>query len=260
MKKKFLVIISVLLNAMLLQAASIPDDFNRADRAANGNGALIGANWVSSRGGWGIEDGRLIQNMSSTQGNAVLYNTALETISGNGTNFTVSLDVMALGLNAWAGMAFNFQDADNFYWFRYKGGASDWSLSRFVGGNSTHIASGRIDGTFSFNTDYTLKVNSSAAYTFSYEIKEAVTGLVLVSGTATDAKSSFTGGYAGVLQSTVGIKNSFDNFSVEVIPEPVTVGMLGFPAGAGAKDQEGLAPTARRPAWESAKHPCGNSA
>jgi hypothetical protein len=225
--KKLAVLYSVALHAASAWATVITDDFNRADVEITSRGPLIGPDWVRGNGGWGISNERLIQNMSSTQANSVLYNAALETISGGGANFTVSLDVMALGVDAWAGIAFNYQDVDHFYYFRFKGDAGHWALSRYASGKATPIASGTMAGTFALDTDYTLKVSSSEPFTFDYEIKETATGEVLVSGTAADSHASFTGGYAGVLQSNMGPnRNSFDNFRVEVISEPSTVGAL----------------------------------
>jgi len=80
MKKTFLVIVSVLSNAALLQAASFTDDFNRADQGLTGSGSLIGVTWVSSGGQWGISNQRLISEGAGTQ--PVLYNTAVNTVSG----------------------------------------------------------------------------------------------------------------------------------------------------------------------------------
>jgi hypothetical protein len=59
--KKRLAIISILLGASTVWAAQFTDDFNRADQGLTSNGSLLGATWVSSGGGSGIEDGRLFQ-------------------------------------------------------------------------------------------------------------------------------------------------------------------------------------------------------
>jgi len=216
--KKQIAIISLLLGASTVWAELVTDDFNRADQGLTSDGSQIGANWENSStlSKWGISHDRLISEAVGAGTQPVLYNTALSTVSGNGAKFTVSLDVMALSQNVWAGIAFNYQDENNFYWFRLKGGVNNWSLARFVDGAGEHMASGSITGDFAFDTDYTLTVSSSEAFTFDYEIKETATGEVLVTGNATDANSSFTGGYAGVLQSTTGPnRNSFDNFRVE---------------------------------------------
>ena len=226
--KKIAVVISVALNVSFAGAALITDDFNRANTALTSTGAMVGSNWHSSRttGGWGITDQKAVASM--TEANSVLYNSSLETISGNGTSFTLSLDVTAFG-PYWAGIAFNYQDPENFYWLRYKGDANNFSLVRFIDGTSQSIVNSTITGTFAADTAYTLTVSSSSAYKFVYEIKEAVGGAVQVSGTATDSDSAFTGGYAGIYQSTTGPgRNTFDNFSLNVIPEPATIGMLGF--------------------------------
>ena len=224
--KKFISIISLLLGASSAWATIITDDFNRADTGLNSSGATVGADWHSSRttGGWGITDQKVVASM--TEANTVLYNDTLETVSGGGTFFSLSLDVTASGVY-WAGVVFNYQDADNFYWLRYKGTASNYSLVRFIGGSAKNVIATTITGTFATNTAYTLTVASSNAYEFTYEIKETVGGSVMVSGTETDSESAFTGGYAGILQSTTGPgRNTFDNFSLEVIPEPTTLGLM----------------------------------
>ena len=212
--------VTVFLVALSVRAGvAITDHFNRADRSLTPDGALIGANWVSTGGLWGLKDQRLIQDTSSStaDGNSVLYNTAVSTVSGD--RFTVSLDVMALdkGINTWAGIVFNCLDVHNFYYFRYKANAGNYSLSRRVDSKISHMVNRSISGEFATNTDYTLTVSSSKAYTFDYEIRETLSGTVLVSGTITDANATWTSGYAGILQASRGsMINSFDNFSLMV--------------------------------------------
>ena len=209
----------------------VTDDFNRPDGGMNSTGATVGPDWHSSRttGQWGIVDQRVVANM--VEANSVLYNSVLETISGNGTNFTASLDVKAFGAY-WAGLAFNYQNPTNFYYFRYKGAASDYQMYRMEDGASVKLFGVTISGVFATNTDYTLTVASSNAYEFAYEIKETG-GAVLASGTTTDSASLFTGGYAGILQTSTGAdRNSFDNFSVTVGPE-IIPGYAGWAAGWG---------------------------
>jgi hypothetical protein len=226
--KKTAVIIGVALSISSAWATLVTDDFNRT-AAMNSTGQTIGTDWHSSRttGQWGITNQQVVANM--TEADSVLYNSSLETISGGGTNFTASLDVKALVNNAWAGLVFNYQNPTNFYYFRYKSGASNYAIARVVDGVAGNLVNLTITGTFATNTDYSVSVASSNAYEFAYEIKETVGGSVLVSGTATDSVSSFTGGYAGILQTTTGAgRHTFDNFSLEVIPEPATIGMLSF--------------------------------
>jgi outer membrane lipoprotein-sorting protein len=217
---KLAVIIGVALKAATVWSIVITDDFNRADQGLTSDGAQISANGENSStlSKWGISHGWLISETVGPAAQPVLSNAALSMVSGNGTNFTLTLDVMDLSGDAWAGVAFNYQDEKNVYWFRLKTGANNLSLVRFVGGFVERIAEGAITSDVALDTEHTLTVSSPEAFTFDYEIKETATGEVLVTGSATDANSSFTGGYAGVLQSTTGPKrNSFDNFRVEVI-------------------------------------------
>jgi hypothetical protein len=56
---------------------------------------------------------------------------------------------------------------------------------------------------------------------------------MMASGNVVDGNSNFTGGYAGFYQSdTGGAHARFDNFSLEVIPEPATLGMVAVLGGA----------------------------
>jgi hypothetical protein len=217
---KVKLVIGLLLSVSSAWAATVTDDFNRV-AAMNSTGATIGSDWHSSRttGQWGITNQQVVANM--TEANSVLYNSALETVSGGGTLFTLSLDVTTVAASAWGGIVFNYQNPTNFYWLRYKGNANNYSLVRMVNGATANIVNSTIGGTFALDTAYTLTVASSNAYEFAYEIKETVGGTVLKSGTAIDSVSSFTGGYAGILETTTGYgPHTFDNFSLNVYRTP----------------------------------------
>lgn len=194
------------------------DDFNRTDTLLDSDGRIIGTMWSNSRpdARWRIADGQLVAE--SGLGAAVLYNTSMKTISGNGTNFTLRADVQGLVANAWAGMVFNFKDALNYYYLRIKGNAPSYQMIRVVSGVETRLgAAGNLaEGVFSTNAAYTLKVSSSNAYEFSFMIADTATGAVVASGSRTDDASSFTGGYGGFQYHNTLDKARFDNFDLSL--------------------------------------------
>jgi hypothetical protein len=194
------------------------DDFNRADTLLSCDGRIIGDVWSNSRpdAKWGIADGQIVAE--SGLGAAVLYNTSLKTISGNGTNFTLRADIKGLVANAWAGMVFNFKDALNYYYLRIKGNAPSYQMIRVVSGVETRVgaAENLAAGVFSTNTAYTLKVSSSNVYEFFFTITDAATGAVVASGLRTDEAFSFTGGYGGFQYYNTLNKARFDNFDLSI--------------------------------------------
>lgn len=200
----------------------LADNFNRASSGMNSSGITVAPDWFSSRttGQWGITNRQVVANM--VEGNSVLYNDSFETSSGSGTGFTVNLDVTALTENSWAGVVFNYQDAGNFYFLRYKSDAANYVLARMNNGTIENLISSTLDsGVFSTDIGYTLTVSSEEAGHFSYRIKEPA-GAVLVEGTVADGSASpLTGGYAGLLQSSLGPnRHSFNNFSIETGSTP----------------------------------------
>jgi hypothetical protein len=199
--------------------AQVTDDFNREDTFLDETGESLGTKWHSSRAsaGWGIENGQV--SVKSSEPNSVLYNSSQKTMSGSGSSFTVSLDVTARTSPVWAGIVLHYQDADNYYCFRYKAEANNYALARMVDGDLVNLVNLTLEtGAFAVGKSYTLTVKSSDPYQFEYEIRETGES-ILATGVATDGNSSFTGGYAGILETTIGPnRNTFDNFSLEVVP------------------------------------------
>ncbi len=223
----------------------IKDDFTRPDTGLNAGNDFVDPGWKNSKVGssqWGVENQRVVANLASVDANTVLYNALLETVSGNGTNFTASLDVNIAG-SYWAGMAFHYQNPTNFYYLRYKGDATNYQMYRMVDGISSTLLNLTLPGgTFASGTDYTLTVISSNAYEFAYEIKETGSGTVMASGSVTDSLSSFSGGYAGILQTSVGLGcATYDNFSLESGAEALSgyaAWAAGWLADIGAEDED----------------------
>lgn len=236
--KKMMVIIAMVLCVSSVWAALINDNFNRTDTSYSTSGTTIGANWVNSMGTdtWKVSNSNLFVNSVSSPTHAILYNNALSTVSGGGTNFTLKADVSAGVANGWAGITFNYQNPTNYYQLRIKGNSSAYQLISVVNGANGTVMVNKTDATttFAVGTLYSLTVTSSDAYNFGFTITEVGSSTVLnLTTTAVDPNSLFAGGYAGLYTPTSNAADpdaKFDNFSLQVIPEPATIGMLGLGA------------------------------
>ena len=204
-------------------STTIADNFNRPDSPDSSDTSLIGPDWQqeSTTNKWLVNASTLASHASEKP--AALYNDALECISGNGTNFTLKMDVRAQAGSIWCGMGFNYQDKDNFYILRFKGGFDDWQLLRKVGGTLGVIAHGHAPQVFTSHSNfYTLTVKSSTPYDFDFTIRAAGSPEVLNSVTnGVDANGSFTGGYAVAYTDNTSFAAKFDNFRLTVATEAV---------------------------------------
>ena len=216
------VIISILLCTISARADSfehITDDFNR--KAGYSSKATLGTDvWANgcSAGQWGIVDGKASANPS--KGETLVYNKSLRTSSGNGCEFTLSAEVQQLVSNRYAGVVFNYQDASNYYTFRYKSGSGVYQVRRMVSGVDASVGNLKASGVvFGTDTAYILTIKSSEAYNFNVSIAEAGNPTVLLvdNVSITDTNSSFTGGYAGFNQVSPYNSSRFDNFSLKVV-------------------------------------------
>jgi len=237
--KKSIAIISILLGAstvwadLVVTSTLVTDDFNRT--VGHNSGGAMGApgiwtnGFTGSNAQWGIVDGEASANLG-TGSVGLLVNKALGTVSGNGNSFVLSADVKTLLDDTWAGVMFNYTDENNYYYFRYKSGANNWAVQAVKNGETDRLgAAGTASATFQTDAYYTLTVSSTNLYEFDVSIKESLSGTVLVSDSriGVDATEQLSGGYGGLYQASLGNDRvRFDNFSLEVIPEPATIGML----------------------------------
>jgi hypothetical protein len=216
-------------------STSVSDDFNRngIGYSSNAAAALVNANWTNGVGQtaqWAVSGNKVLTRTLSGSGNAVLVNKALETLSGSGKSFTLSADLMPLQANYWAGVVWGYQDASNYYFLQMKANTNIMQVYKVVNGTQTKIGSdGLASVNFALSGTNTVTITSTNAYNFDVKITNKGTGATLLSTSRTDTGSSFTGGYAGLALTTPGSDSrfAFDNFSLEVIPEPATVGLLG---------------------------------
>ena len=240
MKKSAYMIGAALLAASSAWATIVTNDFNQANTAWSGDGSLIGADWNfdTSGGNWKILDNRV--HVQNTVGDKALYNDALSTTSGGGDSFTVSLDVTVPSPHrAWDGIAFNAQDSSNFYYMRIRGDDSNNVQIGSIGNSTLWLNTNAGSNIFAADTDYTMTVSSDTTGVFDCQITRTSDGFMMFSrDDVTATAGALTGGYAGIYQGSAGsgagqTKGTYDNFSVEVIPEPATFGLLGL-AGAAA--------------------------
>ena len=238
--KNSIAIISLLVSVSSAWATLITNNFNGANTTQTAYTVTVGGtDWVQDGNGtasagadWFINGNEL--RGRNRQDNAFLRNTAQQTISGGGTNFTLSVDVSPLNANVWIGAVFNYTSTSNYYILRIKGDATNWQLLGVDGGVQSTLTSGTLSsGTFAQDLFYNLNITSDTAGSFNFAIKARGSSTVLNSVTNyTDATSPLQGGNAGMFFSlaTGGHNAAYDNFSLNVIPEPATIGMLIFGA------------------------------
>ena len=207
----------------------LADNFDRASTTFSTDASLIGAGWNTSEPAnqeWRIDSNELQADVIGANDPAILYNTDLTLDTG----FTYSADVRLQG--AYGGVVFHYQDVDNYYAARVRSWGGVYQILRVVDGG-VHTVFNKSDGAFSGNQFYTFTVTSDNAYNFTLEITEQGESTILnPTTTGTDAASAFTGGYAGLYSgsNSASPDTRFDNFNVQTIPEPATIGLLGISA------------------------------
>ncbi|MEA2068082.1 MAG: BNR repeat-containing protein [Verrucomicrobiota bacterium] len=218
--KRTLLIIILLCVVSVVRAATIPDDFNRADTTLSSDTSLIGANWAQAAGSanrWRIGGNTIHAQTAAAPG--ILFNTAWPTENGDGDSFTVSLDVAGQSVSVWSGVAFNYNNPSNYYTVRFKTGYDDYQiLGKRSDGSWQTIASGDATSVFTVGTFYTIEVSSDTAYTYGFTITETGSGtLVAQNPSVVDNESLCTGGYAGLSLDSASPSvefAQFDNFSL----------------------------------------------
>ena len=231
--KKLIVILTGCLIVCVAQATLITDDFNRIDTAPSN----LGSNWTVTAGLTGQAHFKIsgdtafntdYVNQNNT-GKDTAYLNTLGTLNTDGKRFTISCDIKLdnTGNSNFTGLMFNYQDPLNYYILRYNGLGTSVGLAHVIDGVVGTFGGTAQSFTHDVSKFYTLTVSSTAAYTFDWSLKNDL-GTVLCSATgATDNTSSFTDGFGGIFSAN-SFDNTYDNFSLEVIPEPVTLGLFGL--------------------------------
>jgi len=225
---------------------SFTDNFNRANVANTTNGALIGTGYVitsvTGEGNFSIDSNKV--RAGGTAGNhRILSYQGFEAENTGGNSFAASI-VLTLGVYNQTinpGLAFNFQDASNFYYARVASqtaaGAGNGILQfgQIVGGTATSFTGVNVTGlNIETAIAYTLTIGSSAAGSFTYGLTG---GTLNLSGSFSDniGGVDFSDGYVGLYQNISNGNTQFDDLSINVVPEPTTVSLLilsGIVAGA----------------------------
>ena len=223
MQKKVLVLIGVLMVAWGAQA-DLSDDFNRADGS-------VGGDWIPGGvAAWAI----VSSNLVATGGNpnpAYLINTNSQAAtSTNALSFVVEAEISAGEVNDITGIVWNYQDANNYQFFRFRwgNGADLLEVGQVVDGTSSVV--------FGKNGDDTVPLFLSQTAVFSVEYdknnSEYTVNMPLVGGSSDKNKFTFsdsvftgvaTGGSSGIyslFKTDAG--NVYDNFQVVVVPDPST--------------------------------------
>lgn len=236
--------------ASAAQAVLVTDNFNRANTVfTNEVGATIGAGYALTQlGGDRQAQARILTNqiqLTQTTGgtananNIVLRYTGLELANaGPEESFRVEGDIRSANSVAASllyGLAFNYQSDGSFYVARINTGNAA-NILQFVRFNSAGVASSFHSAANSqmlaISSLYNLVVESSGAGVFSYTLSGANIDGGVLSGTATDTVLKLEGGFAGFYSTGANTSILFDNLSIEVIPEPATLGLVGFVAAA----------------------------
>ena len=220
--------------AVSVQATLIEDNFNRANAAYSADvPATIGGDWIN--GGYAnnntnaqfrIQDNRLEYGVGSAS--VPVINTGLETESGAGVEFTLSATHRLLNPAINGGLVWNYQNPSNYYTMRFMPNTKTIQVLSLSNAVWTAFKTGS-NASFPAHVNpsvYEMSVYSDTAYSFDIYFRD-VTSSETIEFTATDPGSNFVGGYAGFL-STSGGNTGFDDFRLEVIPEPATVGLLGL--------------------------------
>ncbi|MGE4489586.1 MAG: hypothetical protein AB7E95_08590 [Kiritimatiellales bacterium] len=216
-------ILSALQADLVVTATSITDDFERtAAASADGTLGTTGA-WTNefADSTWGTTSGVVIGNLAANH--RALVNKALQI----GTGFTLKADVQVNYVNGWAGISFNYQDSNNYYAFRFKSNTGLYTVSKIVNGAAPiNIESETNVGTFSSSSAYTLTVTTENGIDYTFDILDSTTQTSVLASTLTMSDTTFSGGYAGLFQTTSGPSRAkFDNFSL-VIPEPASLSLM----------------------------------
>jgi len=217
---------------------SFTDNFNRPDVTNTTNGSLIGAGYVITavigEGVFSLEN-NAIRTRLATGTNRVLSYQGFQAENTGGSEFTASikitLGVYNQGINP--GLAFNFQDANNFYWARLGSQTTSTTTNgilqfgQFVAGVSTAFTGANLTSlNLETNIPYTLTIGSTNAGSFTYGLTG---GSLNLNGSFSDNLGGvdFTNGYVGIYQNIPNSNTQWDDFSVvAVVPEPSTASLL----------------------------------
>ncbi|MCF7816427.1 MAG: beta-galactosidase [Kiritimatiellales bacterium] len=196
------------------------DNFDRNDtdwQTSASSPNAIGLDWQVGTQSW-----KIIGNAATMQrvsGAGVLFWISDETANTQGRRFTLESETTLGVTNStdFAGIAFNIQNATNYYTLRYSGTGTIQFL-RIRNGATANLGSGSFAHTAGHA--YRMVVSSSQSQSFDWNIFDTATGLAVASGSATDSGTGFSDGFGGGYASSS--QALLDNFRLEV-NEPLAV-------------------------------------
>lgn len=250
--KRIIVSIALGLACSAVQATLFTDNFARANTAFETNTTTsIGSGYeLTQTAGDRFASIRILSGQLQMQqitpagssvnsANVVFRQTGIELQNSNvGDSFTVSGSIKSYNGIAPAllyGLAFNYQSDGSFYAARITTGTNNAvAVLQFVRVDSSGVASSiknvANSTALAVNSVYSLSVSSSAAGVFSYTLDGANLDGGQLTGTATDTVLKLVNGQAGFYASAPNTNPLFDNLSIETIPEPATLGLVGLTA------------------------------
>lgn len=227
-------------------AAVITDTFDGSTSYSTNAAVAVGGGWVNpyeTTSAFRVANklGELsFDAPSGIDMNYMIYNTDLATGAGtleDGVGWTLTADVRTKIAGTYAGVAFNVQDQDNLYALRIKTGTTQAQVVKVVNGSVSNVESGSTSMTANSVAGqiYTFTISCDESGTFDYTITEKDSSTVLNQITSSTSTVVFDGGFGGLyLWHGELAGNSpeavYDNFNLEVIPEPATISLLGVSA------------------------------
>lgn len=213
------------------------DDYARPNVSATTSGGAIGAGYVistpalsgsSGTAGWAISSGLLTVTPTSTTSSSTLVRMAEAEAPVAGEDYIVSGTVIPPG-GGWAGIALNYQDANNYYAVRVQGGTTNLQLiyvQQSGGTTSLSLAQGvTLPFTVTGGTNVLITVTSTSAGSFSYDV---VNGSNHATGTLADGSGRFSGGYSGYYAGSAAT-SSFGPITTTVTRQKVDTQYLSDP-------------------------------
>lgn len=188
-------------------ALDFDDDFSRTGsfpQSLGGNWQILGGNATISTDG----------EVAVTGTKLVVPNALVRSENSADGEFSIQATVRinATAGSALAGVAFNIQNTDNYYAFRYSGSGYVQLLRRVAG---VEAAETSVSGAFSpvTNRPYRLVVFSRAPGLFDLSITDTVTGAVVWSKTDAVGTAGFADGQAGLYATTTVA--AFSDFAID---------------------------------------------
>lgn len=248
MKKICVLGLVFLFCSLFANAAFLLDEFSRSDTALSYDSSYAGGGWVHSSTNMrsAIKSNELALDIPVTESaNFLLYNNSIETLSAGSESFEMTMDVRIPASGVYGGVAFNIQDADNFYAVRIKTGTSQYQVLRVLNGSVAALLSANISSTFAAGAAYTMSVSSDSAYNYTFYITQSgSTNILNTTTSCNDSGSNFTDGYGGGYLWTglasMAIDVYYDDYRIDNSYLRTQVNVMDFGAlGDGSHDDTG---------------------